>query len=65
MKSWNLILVLVFFGLKIKIENAELGHVLGLDSILMEHGHNMNYKDNHYGIPLMKDWKDVYEYVVG
>ena len=48
-----------------KIENAELGHVLGLDSILMEHGHNMNYKDNHYGIPLMKDWKDVYEYVVG
>ena len=48
-----------------KIENAELGHILGLDSILMEHGHNMNYKDNHYGIPLMKDWKDVYEYVVG
>ena len=48
-----------------KIENAELGHILGLDSILMEHGHNMNYKDNHYGIPLMKDWKDVYEYVAG
>jgi hypothetical protein len=44
-----------------KIENAELGVKLGLESIVMEHGHNMNY----VGLPLMKDWKDVYEYVVG
>ncbi len=44
-----------------KIENAELGHILGLDSILMEHGHNMLTTD----IPLMKDWKAVYEYIVG
>ena len=44
-----------------KIENAKLGLELGLDSILIEHGHNMLTTD----IPLMKDWKDVYEYVVG
>ena len=44
-----------------KVENAELGLKLGLDSIVMEHGHNMHTTD----IPLMKDWKDVYEYVVG
>jgi hypothetical protein len=44
-----------------KVENAKLGLELGLDSILIEHGHNMLTT----GIPLMKDWKDVYEYVVG
>ena len=44
-----------------KVENAKLGLELGLDSILIEHGHNMLTTD----IPLMKDWKDVYEYVVG
>ena len=44
-----------------KVENAKLGLELGLDSILIEHGHNMLTTD----IPLMKDWKAVYEYVVG
>lgn len=44
-----------------KIENAELGAELGLDSVLMEHGFNMNY--DH--LPLMKNWKDVYNYVTG
>jgi hypothetical protein len=44
-----------------KVENAELGLKLGLESILIEHGHNMHCKD----IPLMKDWKAVYEYVAG
>jgi hypothetical protein len=34
---------------------------MGLDSILIEHGFNMYQED----IPLMKDWKEVYEYVVG
>ena len=45
-----------------KVENAELGVSLGLESILIEHGHNMNY-DN--GIPLMANWSEVYEYIVG
>lgn len=43
-----------------KIENAQLGVELGLDSILIEHGHNMHITD----IPLMKNWKEVYEYTV-
>ena len=46
-----------------KLENAELGQKLGLEAILIEHGHNMDNQEN--GIPLMKDWKAVYEYVVG
>jgi hypothetical protein len=44
-----------------KVENAKLGLELGLESILIEHGHNMHTAD----IPLMKSWKDVYSYVVG
>lgn len=43
-----------------KLENAEVGLYYGLDSILIEHGHNMNVKH----VPLMKNWKEVYEYVV-
>ena len=42
-----------------KIENAELGKRLGLNSILMEHGHNMNHK----GIPLVKNWKELYDMI--
>jgi hypothetical protein len=44
-----------------KPENAYVGASFGLDSIVMEHGHNMNNKQ----FPLMKNWKDVYEYVTG
>jgi hypothetical protein len=44
-----------------KVENAILGLDMGLDSILIEHGFNMHTTD----IPLMKNWKDVYEYVAG
>ena len=44
-----------------KIENAELGVKLGLDSILVEHGFNMHYE----GIPLFKNWKQIYEYITG
>ena len=44
-----------------KVENAELGVKLGLDSMLMEHGFNMN----HETIPCMKNWKDIYERLVG
>ena len=38
--------------------NAELGHALGLRSLLMEHGHNMNY--SHAGIKLVKNWREIY-----
>ena len=42
-----------------KVENAEVGATFGLDSILMEHGFNMDNEE----FPLMKNWKDVYEYL--
>ena len=44
-----------------KLENAELGVELGLNSILVEHEHNMDQKD----IPLAKNWKEIYEMVSG
>jgi len=44
-----------------KVENAIAGDKQGLDSIVMEHGYNMDNQD----YPLMKNWKDVYEYLVG
>ncbi len=49
-----------YLWLEDKVENAQLGMELGLDSLLIEHGHNMHIRD----IPLMKNWKDVYEYAV-
>ena len=41
-----------------KIENAVVGHNLGLRSILVEHGHNMNFE--HAEIPRVKNWKESY-----
>lgn len=42
-----------------KYTNAELGHNLGLRSLLMEHGHNMHYYHAH--IPIVKNWKEVFD----
>ena len=50
-----------FVWIEDKVENAEVGDKLGLDSILIEHGYNMDNKD----FPLMKNWKEVYEYLEG
>ena len=41
-----------------KPENAEVGHKLGLRSILVEHGHNMNYVNEQ--IPVVKNWREIY-----
>jgi hypothetical protein len=46
-----------------KITNAEVGTSLGLNSLLMEHGHNMDY--DNAAIPRVKNWKEVYERIVG
>ena len=43
-----------------KIENAKVGVKLGLKSILMEHGHNMEYQG---GARLVKNWHDVWRIV--
>lgn len=42
-----------------KYKNAELGYTLGLNCLLMEHGHNMHYY--HDNIPIVKNWKEVFE----
>ncbi len=44
-----------------KYDNAVVGHNLGLKSILMEHGHNMHFYHDH--IPIVKNWKEVFELV--
>jgi hypothetical protein len=46
-----------------KIQNAELGAKLGLNSLLMEHGHNMHHY--HDLVRTVKNWKEVYELIVG
>jgi len=44
-----------------KPENADVGHDMGLKSILMEHGHNMNH---NCAYPVVKNWKDAYGLIV-
>jgi len=43
-----------------KPENADVGHALGLRSILMEHGHNMNHECPY---PIVKNWKEIYSII--
>lgn len=43
-----------------KPENARVGMQLGLDSLLMEHGHNINEN-----LPIVKNWKEIWEYATG
>lgn len=40
-----------------KYENAVCGDKYGLNSCLMEHGHNMHVKE----FPLFKNWQEIYE----
>ena len=44
-----------------KYKNAECGRDLGYDSLLMEHGHSLDYKGKD--ITVVKNWKEIYEYV--
>lgn len=44
-----------------KLQNAELGNDLGLESILVEHAHNMH----NTTFPTFARWKDIYEYITG
>jgi len=43
------------------VGNAFAGRAIGLDSVLMEHGFNMNDKN----FLLMKNWKEIYNYIIG
>jgi len=44
-----------------KPENAYVGKELGLNPLLMAHGFNENVVD----IPRVKDWKEIYDRIVG
>ncbi len=43
-----------------KPQNADVGHELGLSSLLVEHGHNMDHTCNY---PVVKNWKEIYEII--
>lgn len=42
-----------------KITNAVVGHEMGLRSLVMEHGHNMDFE--HPDIPRVVSWKEIFE----
>jgi len=50
------------FWIEDKIINCQVGHGLGLRSLLMEHGHNMDYEDP--SIPRVKNWREIYDLVI-
>jgi hypothetical protein len=50
------------FWIEDKSANADLGHELGLKSILVEHGHNMHHKCSY---PVVKNWREIYHIIVG
>ena len=50
------------FWIEDRIVNAEVGQQLGLRGILVEHGHNMEYKGP---IPVVKNWAEIYNLITG
>jgi hypothetical protein len=51
------------FWIEDKIQNCQVGRDLGLRSLLMEHGHNMDYEDA--AIPRVRNWKEIYNIITG
>lgn len=43
-----------------KPENADLGYNYGLNSILIEHGHNMHH---NCAYPIVKNWKEIFSII--
>ena len=43
-----------------KPETADVGHAMGLKSILVEHGHNMHHECPY---PVVKNWKEIYSII--
>jgi hypothetical protein len=48
------------FWIEDKPKNADVGHELGLKSILVEHGHNMHHDCSY---PVVKNWREIYEII--
>jgi len=44
-----------------KPENAEVGLDLGLRSVLIEHGHNMDHANER--LPVVRNWREIYELI--
>ena len=45
-----------------KPKNCEAGLAQGLKPLLVEHGHNMNYKNND--VTIVKNWKHIHDIVI-
>ena len=43
-------------------ENADVGYKLGLNSLLVEHGHNMHHECPY---PVVKNWREIYDIITG
>jgi hypothetical protein len=46
-----------------KPENAELGFQMGLRPLLMEHDHNLDHVSET--VDRVRNWKEIYERIVG
>ena len=50
-----------FWWVEDKPENAEVGLDLGLRSLLMEHGNNMNHANER--LPVVRNWREIYDLI--
>ena len=50
-----------YWWIEDKIVNCQVGTKAGLRSVLVEHGHNMDYNDPK--IPRVKNWRDIFNLV--
>jgi hypothetical protein len=48
------------FWIEDKPANSDLGHSLGLRSILVEHGHNLDHRCDY---PIVKNWREIYNII--
>lgn len=51
-----------YFWIEDKIANCKVGNEVGLRSILVEHGHNMDFE--HAAIYKVKNWREIYNYIL-
>lgn len=49
-----------YYWIEDKTINAQVGHNIGLKSLLMEHGHNMDHLTT---FPKVKNWKEIYDLI--
>ena len=50
-----------YYWIEDKKINCEVGYQMGLKSLLMEHGHSLDY--NHPNIPVVRTWKEIYDII--